>query len=62
MLYVSQKNSVYHLRTKHIDAMYYKLRELIEKNDGEIQLMKVSAKDNVKDNVTYIMTKLISRG
>lgn len=42
--------------------MYYKLRELIEKNDGEIQLMKVSAKDNVKDNVTYIMTKLISRG
>lgn len=58
MLYVSQKNSVYHVRTKHIDAMYYKLRELIDKNDGEIQLMKVSA----KDNVTYIMTKLISRG
>ena len=38
------QNSVYHVRTKHIDIQYHRIRELVE--DGEVELVKVHTKEN----------------
>ncbi|MCO5561213.1 hypothetical protein L7F22_014834 [Adiantum nelumboides] len=44
------KNSVFHLKTKHIDVKYHFIREVLE--DKQIQLMKIHTKDNPIDLLT----------
>ena len=44
------QNSIYHTRTKHIDIIYHRIRELVE--DGELELAKVYTKENTVDTLT----------
>ena len=48
------KNQVFHARTKHIDAMYHFVREIIK--DENILLQKIGTVENPVD----IMTKVVS--
>ena len=44
------QNSIYHIRTKHIDIRYHRIRELVE--DGELELVKAYTKENTVDTLT----------
>jgi hypothetical protein len=48
------KNQVYHLRTKHIDVRFHKIRELIV--TGDIVLEKVHTSENAADMLTKPIT------
>ena len=48
------KNQVYHLRMKHIDVRFHKIRELIVTRD--IVLKKVHTSENAADMLTKLVT------
>uniref|UniRef100_A0A2N9FZT3 Uncharacterized protein n=1 Tax=Fagus sylvatica TaxID=28930 RepID=A0A2N9FZT3_FAGSY len=48
------KNQVYHLRMKHIDVRFHKIRELIV--TGDIVLKKVHTSENAADMLTKLVT------
>ena len=48
------KNQVYHPRTKHIDVMFHKIRELIVTRD--IILEKVHTSENIANMLTKPVT------
>ena len=50
-----EKNQVYHVRTKHIDARFHKIRGLV--SFGELLLEKV----HTSKNATNMLTKLVSK-
>jgi hypothetical protein len=47
-------NQVYHVRTKHIDIRFHKIRELIV--TGDIVLKKVHTSENAADMLTKPVT------
>jgi hypothetical protein len=48
------KNQVYHVRTKHIDVRFHKIRELVA--TGELLLEKIHTSENATDMVTKPIT------
>ena len=49
------KNSSFHLRSKHIDARYHWVRDVLEKK--LLELNKVHTEKNVSDMLTKVVTK-----
>jgi hypothetical protein len=48
------KNQVHHSQTKHIDARFNFVREIIE--EGDILLQKIRTADNPTDMLTKVVT------
>ena len=48
------QNSIFHVRIKHIDIRYHRIRELME--DGEVELVKVHIKKNPADALTKVFS------
>mgnify|MGYP006905981861 CR=1 FL=1 len=49
------KNAMFHARTKHIDARYHFIKEVLE--DGLITLIEVNTSQNPADDLTKCLTK-----
>ena len=47
------KNQVHHSRTKHIDARFHFIREIV--TEGDILLQKISTADNPADMLTKVV-------
>jgi len=47
------KNQIYYVRTKHIDAKYHFVRDVLE--DGDIEVKKIHIKDNSADMLTNVV-------
>jgi len=49
------KYRVYHAQTKHIDARFHSVREILD--EGDIELKKMITKDNFADMLTKVDTR-----
>ena len=47
------KKQVYHARTKHIDARFHFIREILD--EGDIELLKIHTKENPPDMLTKVV-------
>jgi len=45
---------VYHVRTKHIDARFHFVWEILD--EGDIELLKVHTKENPTDTLTKVIS------
>ena len=50
------KNQVYLARTKHIDAMFHFVLEILDVSD--IELKKINTEDNPADMLTKVVTRI----